>query len=71
MATRKVNSFEKKTEGGKQIWYWKDSAGSQCGQARKWRYEVQVGDLVRPDQGVCPQGYPWQEVEISGTPTQV
>ncbi|MGU3543375.1 hypothetical protein [Methylobacterium sp. A52T] len=71
MATRLVNNFEMKTEAGKQVWYWQDSVGSQCGRDRKWRYEVQAGDTVQPDLGQCPQGYAWQEVTISGRPVQV
>lgn len=71
MAVRTGNHFEKKTENGKQVWYWEDAAGSQCGRDRKWRYEVQAGDQVRPDAGQCPQGYPWVELTISGVPTRV
>lgn len=55
---------------GKQIWYWEDAVRSQCGRARKWRYEVQRGDSVR-ETGTCPQGYKWWEMTISGTPTQI
>jgi hypothetical protein len=67
---RSGNHFEMKTEGGKQLWYWEDAVGSQCGRARKWRYEVQQGDSVR-EMGTCPQGYAWSEMTISGTPTQI
>ncbi|PUB13712.1 hypothetical protein DFP92_107173 [Yoonia sediminilitoris] len=73
MPVRTGSNFEMKTENGKQVWYWTDKVGSQCGSDRKWRYEVQVGDSVRRDAGTCPDGSKWAEMTISalGNPVQV
>lgn len=70
MATRTGNNFRKANEAGKEVWYWEDEAGSQCGRKRKWKYEVQRGDSVR-EAGDCPQGYKYFEFEITGTPTRI
>lgn len=71
MVKQSGNHFKSKTEDGKQVWYWEDSAGSQCGRERKWRYEVKAGDTVKPEAGTCEQGYKWVEMDISGTPVKV
>ncbi len=71
MAKWSGNHFSKTTEKGKAVWYWEDKVGSQCGRERKWRYEVQVGDIVNPEAGTCPSGDKWCEMEISGQPAKV
>lgn len=59
MPVHKGINFEMKTEGGKQVWYRQNSPGTQCGTDRKWRYEVNVGDTVNQEAGICPNGKKW------------
>lgn len=70
LKTLQGNHFRMATEGGKQIWYWESTPGSQCGRTIQWRYEVQHGDSVRQDAGTCPQGYQWAEMMIFGDPVK-
>lgn len=65
------NHFVMTKENGIPVWYWEDKVGSQCGRERKWRYEVQKGDSVNIEAGVCPSGDTWSEMEISGAPKKV
>jgi hypothetical protein len=73
MPKRSGVNFEMATEDGKQIWYWEDKVGSQCGTDRKWRYEVQIGDTVNKEAGTCPDGKKWAEMTISplGNPVKI
>ena len=64
------NQFTKKKENGKNVWYWFDSVGSQCGTDRKWRYIVQEGDSIR-EAGTCPDKTKWYEMKVFGAPKKI
>ena len=45
------------------VWFWDDTVGSQCGRDRTWTYTPVPGASVR-QAGICPQGYPWYEMQV-------
>ena len=73
MPVHKGINFERKEESGKEIWYWENKVGSQCGTDRRWRYEVQIGDIVNTVAGTCLDGKKWAKMTISvlGNPVKI